>query len=700
METVKVNDERREQILSILGESLLFRGLKPGDFLKILDIADVLRFDPGEVILHEGDASDAFYVILRGEASIRVRRSTGELVDIGRIPRPASFGEIGLLLGESRTASVTAIGELEVLRFSENVFNAMMKQIPRFRLEIPRGLASRLQQVSGRIGLPDYDVDKGPPSQEAATLLPGALCQRHRVLALEVISNVVTLGMVDDPTAEAIGAVREHLPGMELNTVHISLRFFNEVMQSHAGLEDWSREDRVAPTEIPEQAPQSPRLDALLERVVAEGASDLHLSAGRRPYWRIDGDIREITDTAVLGPTEVLDLVEPVMEERHRDEFSETSDVDFVHSVEGLARFRVNTFRDHNGVGAALRLIPSKILSLEQLGMPPVLRTLCEMPNGLILVTGPTGSGKSTTLAAMIDHIKKTRQVHIVTLEDPIEFVHEAGASLINQRAVGPHTGSFAQGLRAAFREDPDVVLVGELRDLETIALALDTANTGHLVLASLNTNTAVSAVDRIIDHFPADRQPLIRNTLADSLRGVIAQKLLKRAGGGRIAALEILAGNLAVANLIRESKTTQIPNIMQAHKASGMSLLNDELARLVEDRKISLDEAIGAAVDKKDLRKRFRSGVTLSADPDTTDRFRVLAVSPASPGERAGLQGGMLITEIDGIPVREHSLEDARHIFRTDGQYKLSVERGGVRSKVTLELSPTVSDEMLEARA
>ena len=225
------------------------------------------------------------------------------------------------------------------------------------------------------------------------------------------------------------------------------------------------------------------------------------------------------------------------------------------------------------------------------------------MPKGLVLVTGPTGSGKSTTLAAMIDYINETKKRHIITLEDPIEFVHQSQARLINQREVGGHTKSFARALRAALREDPDIVLVGEMRDLETIALALETANTGHLVFATLHTNSAISAVDRIIDQFPADQQAQVRSVLADVLRGVVAQTLVRRIGGGRMAALEVLVVNYAVANLIREGKTVQIPGIMQASKALGMALLNDELGRLVEAKKIEMDEALAASVDKDDLR-------------------------------------------------------------------------------------------------
>jgi twitching motility protein PilT len=382
-----------------------------------------------------------------------------------------------------------------------------------------------------------------------------------------------------------------------------------------------------------------------------------------------------------------MELLEPALDRRLRGLFQDQGDVDFAYSIPSKARFRVNLYRDRLGTGAAFRLIPSKVLSLEQLDLPPVLKTFCEMPKGLVLVTGPTGSGKSTTLAAMVDHIKNTRKSHIITIEDPIEFVHESSSCLVTQRDVGNHTSSFSQGLKAAMREDPDVVLVGELRDLETISMALETANTGHLVLGTLHTNTAVSTVDRIVDQFPSGQQSQIRNVLADVLRGVVTQSLVKKAGGGRMAVLEILVVNFAIANLIRESKTVQIPNLMLTGRKSGMTLLNDELGRLVEEKKITFEEALANAVDKKDLQLRFRSGVTLTVDPSRRDGFRVAAVKPDSPGALAGLTRGLLIVELNGKPAAEYTLDEARQIFRTDGDHQLSIDRNGKKMKMVLPL-------------
>ncbi|MGA9521113.1 MAG: PilT/PilU family type 4a pilus ATPase, partial [Myxococcaceae bacterium] len=289
-------------------------------------------------------------------------------------------------------------------------------------------------------------------------------------------------------------------------------------------------------------------------------------------------------------------------------------DSDFAHETD-QARFRVNLFADRKGIGAVFRQIPNTIRSAAELGLSRPIMELCSLNKGLVLVTGPTGSGKSTTLAAMIDHINQTREDHIITIEDPIEFVHPNKRCLVNQREVGVHTSSFKQALRAALREDPDVLLVGELRDLETISIALETAETGHLVFGTLHTNTAHSTVDRIIDQFPADRQPQVRTMLSESLKGVVAQTLCKRIGGGRVAAHEVLLVTSAVANVIREGKTFQLPSSMQTGKAIGMSTLNDALLDLVKQNLVEPTHALQKAVARAEFRAMLeRSGINLEA--------------------------------------------------------------------------------------
>ena len=302
-------------------------------------------------------------------------------------------------------------------------------------------------------------------------------------------------------------------------------------------------------------------------------------------------------------------LLSEICPDRNWKEFLDCGDTDFSYEVPGLARFRANLMKHQPGdsIGGVFRIIPSEILTAEQLKLAPAILKLCMLPKGLVLVTGPTGSGKSTTLAAMIDYVNKNRKDHLLTIEDPVEFVHQSQGCLVTHREVHKHTESFERALRGALRQDPDIILVGELRDLETTAIAIETAETGHLVFGTLHTTTAASTVDRIIDQFPAEQQEQIRQMLAESLQGVIAQNLLKKKTKGRAAALEILIVNTAIANLIREGKTFQIPSSMQVGAREGMVLLNDALLRLVAEGQVEAAEALNKAVDKKDLQQKLR---------------------------------------------------------------------------------------------
>jgi twitching motility protein PilT len=300
-----------------------------------------------------------------------------------------------------------------------------------------------------------------------------------------------------------------------------------------------------------------------------------------------------------LKAGELHAMVASIMPDRNFEEFGETNDTDFAHEIEGVARFRANAFRDHKGTGAVFRVIPATVATVEEMGITPEVQNLCYLTKGLVLVTGPTGSGKSTTLGALIDLINRKRNDHVITIEDPIEFVHQNKKCVITQRQVGVHTGSFKTALRAALREDPDIVLVGELRDLETISIALETAETGHLVFGTLHTTTAVGTIDRVIDQFPADRQEQIRVMLADCLKGVISQTLCKKIGGGRVAAREILLSVPAVSNLIREGKAFQIPSVMQTSRKLGMIQLGDVLIDLVDQGLVEPKEAYMKSTDK-----------------------------------------------------------------------------------------------------
>jgi twitching motility protein PilT len=341
-------------------------------------------------------------------------------------------------------------------------------------------------------------------------------------------------------------------------------------------------------------------IDALFRAMCDLRASDLHLSVGSPPVVRKDGRMQPLTEGApALTPDSLLSLLMPILPAINKKEFHDRHDTDFAYELRGTARFRGNAFMDRRGPGAVFRVIPANILTAEQLGLSQHILNLCHLTKGLVLVTGPTGSGKSTTLCAMVDYINRNRDDHIITIEDPIEFVHENKKCLINQREVRTHTGSFKDALRAALREDPDIILVGEMRDLETIAIAIETAETGHLVFGTLHTTTAASTVDRVIDQFPADRQAQIRVMLSESLKGVIAQTLCRKIGGGRVAGLEVLIATSAISNLIREGKTFQIPSMMQVGKAVGMVSLNEALLDLVAKKLVAPEEAYAKAVDK-----------------------------------------------------------------------------------------------------
>ena len=356
----------------------------------------------------------------------------------------------------------------------------------------------------------------------------------------------------------------------------------------------------AAPARVVETVAGAPAIDRLFRLMVDAKASDLHLSTGMPPLIRKDGHIQPLeAGAAPMTNEDVTALLDRIMPEPNSEEFARRSDTDFAYEIRGLARFRANVFADRKGRGAVFRVIPAKILTAEELGLSPFILKLCKLNKGLVLVTGPTGSGKSTTLCAMIDYINRTRTDHIITIEDPIEFVHENKGCLINQREVGTHTKGFKDALRAAMREDPDIILVGELRDLETVAIAIETAETGHLVFGTLHTTTAASTVDRVIDQFPTDQQAQIRIMLSESLKGVIAQNLCRKIGGGRVAALEVLLINSAISNLIREAKTFQIPSMMQVGRAQGMVALNDALMDMVTKKLVEPEEAYLKAVDK-----------------------------------------------------------------------------------------------------
>ena len=618
MQQLPLDGDLLPRVVSALGQSPLFAQLTPEVLAQVSQRASLFSADLGDVIMEQGEPSVSFFVVLAGEVSVNSRRGD-DLIELARLLPPDSVGEMGLLLQEPRSATVVAAGRALLLRFEYDAFQVMYERIPGFGIGLSRALAGRLQSASRQLPMPALDDDT-QLDPEVISLLPLDFINRHRAMPVRQVGNTLLLGFVDDASPRVLQSAREHLPGMELRPQRITAALFERTLSGYAGVAGWSAGPAGLETgpAVEVNGRSSPRLDALLRRLVAEGGSDLHISGGQRPRWRIDGEMLEIADANPLGHDEVYALLEPCMEPRNKEAFQDDNDADFAYAIPGVARFRVNLFRDKGGVGSVMRVIPAKVLTFEQLNLPPVCARLCELPKGLVLVTGPTGSGKSTTLAAMIDAINKGRTDHIITLEDPIEFVHQSLGCMINQREVGPHTKSFSRALRAALREDPDIVLVGEMRDLETVAIAIETAETGHLVFGTLHTTTAASTVDRIIDQFSADRQDQIRTMLSESLKGVVSQTLCKKKGGGRVAALEILLSTTAIANAIRERKNHQIPSMMQTSRGLGMRTLNDALAELVKTGLVVPEEAVDKSLERNLLVKELRNqGITVNYNED-----------------------------------------------------------------------------------
>ena len=602
METVPIQGDVFGKIVAALKRSMLFSTLDEGLLAQMANSCRLLKFAPREIIVAQGKPSDAFFIILSGAAAVFVRQEeSGENLKLAELGASDGIGEMGLITGEPRSATVVAFKPTLALKLEKRLFDAIMERTPEFGKAICKSLANRLIRADRHAAGNEFDLTSNPPSADVLELLPVDFIQRHRVVPVKKDGQSATIGFVDSPTPKLMSLIKRQLPSMEIATVSVRAEQFSALLEQYGGGITSSAGDSG-----PTISGGSVNLETLLRRMVAEGASDLHLTAKETPRWRIDGDMLTIKGAPILGADDVFEMLKPVMPEEALAEFEETNDADFAHAIEGLARFRVNIFRDAGGVGTVMRVIPMKILTMDQLGLPPVVSKFCESLKGMVLVTGPTGSGKSTTLAAMIHHINQTHKGHIITLEDPIEFVHKSAACLVNQRELGRDTASFNRALRAALREDPDIVLVGEMRDLETVSLALEIANTGHLVFGTLHTTTAIGTVERIIEMFPAEEQNRVRSSLAESLVGVVAQNLCRKMGGGRIAAYEIMVNNSAISNLIREAKNHQILSIMQTGKALGNTLLNEELMRHVMEKKVDPKEALSRSADKKELVRMF----------------------------------------------------------------------------------------------
>jgi twitching motility protein PilT len=458
--------------------------------------------------------------------------------------------------------------------------------------------------VADQLGIRMWDPDADPIPAILGGMLPVALCQRARVVAVGMNGNELIVAM-ENPTDQASVDQIAQETGWTVAPVLAAASDVSLAIEVLYGVED-APQSGASPEANREMPPSSEvHLNSLLVEMVELGASDLHLSSGLPPCIRVDGHLRPMDGYEPLTPSELRRMVYAILTQRQREKFEAALELDTSHSVPGVGRFRLNVFLQRDSVGAVLRAIPFKIVSLDKLGIPAVVGDLAHLPRGLVLVTGPTGSGKSTTLASLVDIVNTTHASHIMTVEDPIEFVHSHKRCVVNQREVGEDTKSFTEALKHVLRQDPDVILVGEMRDLETISTALTAAETGHLVFGTLHTQDAPQSIDRVIDVFPAHQQQQIRVQLAAALQAVVTQQLLPRAGGrGRAVAAEVLIVTPAVRNLIREGKVHQIYSAMQGGGKYGMQTMDQSLAQLVRSNVITMDVALERCHHEDDLRR------------------------------------------------------------------------------------------------
>ncbi len=608
MRELDLDAKQREMAIDALEQCTLFQFLLRDQLAEVVRKTRLEIFDPGEAIMRQGEPSLSFYIVLKGSAAVRVAGPGSEQpVDLATVEPFDTIGEMGLLLDKPRSATVVATVEVWALEFSSDAFTALFLTMPNFGRAMCRALAARLERTQQRLPMTevhDQALEVDPSLLEA---LPLPFLERHRVIPLEADGQEILLGFVDDPDPEVLEALYRNLPGRQIKTARIGKKTFETFLKSVSGIEAWAERPRTAgEVEVVEEVSPSPKLDALLRRVVSEGATDLHLAAGRRPYWRVEGELHELADAAPLGKNEVFDMLAPLMGEAQQRRFQENLDEDFGHGVPGLARFRINMFHDIQGVSAALRPIPARVPTLEELGVPDSARGLAEQPSGLVLITGPAASGKTSTLASMVAHIGDTRSARIITIEDPVEFVHTPRRGLVSHREVGSHCVSFEHGFRAALREDPDVVVLGTIPDGDTMRSVLDAAHNGLLVLANLVTPNAVATITHILTLFRPEERIEVQALLAERLKGVVSQALCRLLGGGRVAAFEVMSVQGPISTALREGRTRQIATLMATGSAFGNILMNDALARLVLENRVDPEEALDRAPDKNELAQRL----------------------------------------------------------------------------------------------
>lgn len=503
------------------------------------------------------------------------------------------------------------LGELLIERkvLSRDVLEVVLDRearegIPISTLLVQEGIVGEKDMIAAiaeQVALPFIDLAEHAVRPDLAKRLPEDLVRQHSAVVVDKDHRGFIIAMENPTNDAALGAVAAEL-GAEPFVGCLAVRSeLVELIESMYGGPPGTTGGGDTVTDT--------HLNELLERVLDLDGSDLHLSNGFHPAVRVSGEIKALTEFPILNPSEIRRLMFDILTQKQREKFEAELELDTSHSIPGRGRFRVNVMFQRNSVGAVLRTIPETIVPLETLGLPEAITQFTELHRGLVLVTGPTGSGKSTTLASMIDVINSTRAGHILTVEDPIEFVHKHKRSVVNQREVGEDTNSFAQALKHALRQDPDVILVGEMRDLETIHTALTAAETGHLVFGTLHTQDAPQAIDRVIDVFPAHQQSQVRVQLASALMGVVTQQLVPKSGGGRAVACEVMVVTPAIRNLIREGKTHQIYSALQSGGSFGMQTMDQSLARLVKRNIVSIQDAVDRCVDEKDLKRMIAQG-------------------------------------------------------------------------------------------
>jgi twitching motility protein PilT len=492
--------------------------------------------------------------------------------------------------------------------------------VPLSKLVLGEGIVAEkdlVAAVAAQVGLPFIDFDHVSVNPALDRLVPSELARRHLAVAVDFDGSDLVVAMVDPSDQEAVTQI-ERATAWTVRPAIGARGELTRVVTSMYGSDEPAPVDTLAvPVEaaveavtVQEDIHTELHVNDLLERVVDLGGSDLHLTAGIPPSVRVHGDIKPLTEFPVMTASEIRRMIYAILTQKQRERFENDLELDTSHSVPGLGRFRVNVYLQRDAVGSVMRVIPFEVVPFEKLGLPQAALQFAHLPRGLVLVTGPTGSGKSTTLASMIDIVNASKPCHIMTVEDPIEFLHNHKAAVVNQREVGEDTYSFANALKHVLRQDPDVILVGEMRDLETISTAITAAETGHLVFATLHTQDAPQSVDRIIDVFPAHQQEQVRTQLAAALQGIVTQQLIPtRDGRGRCVAAEILVATPAVRNLIREGKTHQIYSAMQAGGKYGMQTMDSSLAGLVKKGAISMELALERCANEQDLRRLAGGG-------------------------------------------------------------------------------------------